>query len=92
MQAKVGAARSRDRPKARVAAFEAALTDRVHLGADNYGPVVGRTTRAMGDGRTLKQTSEVPCCDVMVAHLRVWQHVSIDNPVYGRYSTAVHIS
>ena len=41
--------------KARVAAFEAALTDRVHLGADNYGPVVGRTTRAMGDGRTLKQ-------------------------------------
>ena len=33
-----------------------------------------------------------PCCDVMVAHLRVWQHVSIDNPVYGRYSTAVHIS
>ena len=56
MQAKVGAARSRDRPKARVAAFEAALTDRVHLGADNYGPVVGRTTRAMGDGRTLKQT------------------------------------
>ena len=39
-----------------VAAFEAALTDRVHLGADNYGPVVGRTTRAMGDGRTLKQT------------------------------------
>ena len=46
----------------------------------------------MGDGRTLKQTSEVPCCDVMVAHLRVWQHVSIDNPVYGRYSTAVHIS
>ena len=56
MQAKVGAARSRDRPKARVAAFEAALTDRVHLGADNYGPVVGRTTRAMGDGRTLQQT------------------------------------
>ena len=42
--------------KARVAAFEAALTDRVHLGADNYGPVVGRTTRAMGDGRTLQQT------------------------------------
>ena len=41
--------------KARVAAFEAALTDRVHLGADNYGPVVGRTTRAMGDGRTLQQ-------------------------------------
>ena len=42
--------------KARVAAFEAALTDRVHLGADDYGPVVGRTTRAMGDGRTLQQT------------------------------------
>ena len=42
--------------KARVAAFEAALTDRVHLGANNYGPVVGRTTRAMGDGRTLQQT------------------------------------
>ena len=161
--------------KARVAAFEAALTDRVHLGADNYGPVVGRTTRAMGDGRTLQQTRchcgsiwdghtwgpgkkeweahvgsmkhlawvqsthEVviemwagdvcgledaeraeairravelsgvhgarvlvpdahvslrvrPCCDVMVAHLRVWQHFSIDHPVYGRYSTAVHIS
>ena len=33
-----------------------------------------------------------PCCDVMVAHLRVWQHFSIDHPVYGRYSTAVHIS
>ena len=46
----------RDMSKARVAAFEAALTDRVHLGADNYGPVVGRTTRAMGDGRTLQQT------------------------------------
>ena len=25
-----------------------------------------------------------PCCDVMVAHLRVWQHFSIDHPVYGR--------
>jgi len=37
--------------------------------------------------------SEVPCCDVMVAHLRVWQ-LSIDNPPRdGRpYSTAVHIS
>ena len=33
-----------------------------------------------------------PCCDVMVAHLRVWQHFSIDHPVYGRDSTAVHIS
>ena len=32
------------------------------------------------------------CSDVMVAHMRVWQHFSIDHPVYGRYSTAVHIS
>ena len=45
--------------KARVAGFEAALTDRVHLGADNYGPVVARTTRAMGDGRMVKQISAV---------------------------------
>ena len=78
--------------KARVAAFEAALTDRVHLGADNYGPVVGRTTRAMGDGRTLQQT-RCHCGSIWDGpSWRVWQHFSIDHPVYGRYSTAVHIS
>ena len=55
--------------KARVAGFEAALTDRVHLGADNYGPVVARTTRAMGDGRILKQ-ARCHCGSQSDGHIR----------------------
>ena len=31
-----------------------------------------------------------PCCDVMLAHLKVWQHLSVDHPQFGRYATAVH--
>ena len=33
-----------------------------------------------------------PCCDVMLAHLKVWQHLSVDHPQFGRYATAVHIA
>ena len=33
-----------------------------------------------------------PNCDVMLAHLKVWQHLSVDHPVFGRYGTAVHIA
>ena len=31
------------------------------------------------------------CRDVMLAHLKVWQHCSVDHPKFGRYGTAVYI-
>jgi len=30
--------------------------------------------------------------DVMLAHLKVWQHLSVDHPIFGRYATAVHVA
>ena len=33
-----------------------------------------------------------PCCDVMIAHLKAWQHLSINHPVFGRHATAVHVA
>ena len=33
-----------------------------------------------------------PCRDVMIAHLKAWQHLSINHSVFGRYATAVHIA
>ena len=64
---------------------------------DTYEELLDAVIKGVHGARVLVPDAHVslrvrPCCDVMVAHLRVWQHFSIDHPVYGRYSTAVHIS
>jgi hypothetical protein len=69
------------------------------LPAEDQGEVISLLQKMAGPlgARVLCPDAHVslgvrPLRDVMVAHLKVWQHFSIDDELLGRYGTAVLIS
>ena len=59
--------------------------------ADSRWGVVGGVEQAIISSSAAVRAAS-PCIASRTPRMLNWQHFSIDHPVYGRYSTAVHIS